>query len=336
MKQTSMRQVVGISTKHRPLTSRMSRFWRAQHFLALSAALGWTLASQAGTITIPNHSFESPAVPPTAPYASPEIDDWQKSAQPVWYDPSQNADTPWAYLMGCFYNVPFPGQFIDNCDGNQATFLFALPEAALFQDYDSVSGTNTTPTHAFDARFAVGRAYTLTAGVIGGGGGMKPGATLELGLFYRDAASNLVTVASTVITNSTDVFPTNTHFVDFQVQLPTVQETNAWAGKHIGIRLLSTTSFDLAGGYWDLDNVRLLESTAGEISLGLPALSNGQFTFAVQSVAGATFELLTTTNAVAVPSEWRSLGFFTNSTGMTNITAPATNSSRGFFRVRQL
>jgi hypothetical protein len=298
--------------------------------------LGWTLVSQGGTIAIPNYSFESPAVPPTAPYASPEIEDWQKSDQPAWYDPSQNADTPWAYLMGCFYNVPFPGQFIDNCDGNQAMFLFALPEAALFQDYDSVSGTNTTPTHALDAKFTVGRTYTLTAGVIGGGGGMKPGATLELGLYYRDTASNMVTVASTIITNSTDAFPTNTHFVDFQVQLPAVQETNAWAGNYIGIRLLSTASFDLAGGYWDLDNVRLVESTDGEISLGQPTLSSGQFTFTLQSAAGTSFELLTTTNAIAASGEWSSLGFFTNSTGMTNITAPTTNARQGYFRVRQL
>lgn len=107
----------------------------------------------AGTLDVPNNSFESPVVPPVSPYAAPDVDSWQKSAQPAWYDPAQNSDTPWIDLMGEFYNVPFPAQFIDNCDGNQAAFLFALPEAALFQDYDTVSGTNTTPSHAFNATF---------------------------------------------------------------------------------------------------------------------------------------------------------------------------------------
>ena len=53
--------------------------------------------------------------------------------------------------MGTFYNVAYPPTFIDNCDGSQAAFLFALPEVALFQDYNSIGGTNTTPSHDFDA-----------------------------------------------------------------------------------------------------------------------------------------------------------------------------------------
>ena len=100
-----------------------------------------TAGAAAATLAVPNNSFEWPEVPFVTPYASPEVEVWQKSEQPAWYDPSTNDYTPWAYLAGQFYNVPFPGQFIENCDGTQAAFLFALPEVALFQDYDSISGT---------------------------------------------------------------------------------------------------------------------------------------------------------------------------------------------------
>ena len=159
-------------------------------------------------------------VPPQYPFAIPDMDDWQKSLQPVWYDPTTNYDTPWEDLMGTFYNVPNPSTFIDNCDGVQAAFVFALPDVAVFQDYDSIGGTNTTPSHAFNATFNVNRAYTLTVGVMGGVDGTPPlyeGATLQLSLYYRDAASNMVTVAATTITNSAQLFPTNTHLVDFSV-----------------------------------------------------------------------------------------------------------------------
>ena len=32
-------------------------------------------------------------------------------------------------------------------DGRQAAFLFALPQVAIFQDYITIYGTNTTPSH---------------------------------------------------------------------------------------------------------------------------------------------------------------------------------------------
>ena len=96
---------------------------------------------------------------------------------------------------GHVLQLPYPATFIDNCDGTQAAFLFAFPDVAIFQDYDSIYGTNTTPSHAFNATFNVGSAYSLTVGVIGGVYGSPPlfeGATLQLSLYYRDAASNMV------------------------------------------------------------------------------------------------------------------------------------------------
>jgi len=285
-------------------------------------------------IDIPNGSFESPAAPQVSPYAGPDMDFWQKTPQPVWYDPSQNNDTPWAYLMGTFYNVPFPGQFIDNCDGSQASFLFALPEAGLFQDYTSIYGTNTTPSHAFDAVYTVGKSYALTVGVVGGGGGMKPGATLQLSLYYRDANSNMVTVAATSITNSSAAFPTNTHLVDYEVQVPGVQTGSPWAGKNIGIQLLSTTGFELAGGYWDLDHVRLTETVAPVLSD--LRLAQNQFTFTLLSEPGWRFDIEASTNFTASASAWTSIGTFTNTTGADSFTDTASNLEQRYYRARRL
>src|SRR4029079_9939834 len=124
------------------ITPRRWLFW-CFCSLALALIIEPSATCRAAAIPVPNGSFESPSVPAVSPYAAPDIDNWQKSPQPAWYDPAQNSNTPWTYLMGEFYNVAFPGQFIENCDGTQAAFLFALPEAALFQDYGSIYGTNT-------------------------------------------------------------------------------------------------------------------------------------------------------------------------------------------------
>jgi hypothetical protein len=44
---------------------------------------------------------------------------------------------------------------------------------------------------------------------------------------------------------------------DFSLELPTVKSGDAWEGMNIGIALRATGQ---AGGFWDLDNVRLIES----------------------------------------------------------------------------
>jgi hypothetical protein len=300
------------------------------------AWLGWLLTPlaltiHAGPVAIPNASFETPLAPREAPYAFPGMEEWQKTSQPFWYNPSDFQESPWEYLMGTFYNSTNQA-FIDNIDGEQAAFLFAVPEVGLFQDYNSLSGTNITPSHAFNATFEVGSAYDLTAGVIGGGGGMKPGATLLLGFYYRDAMSNLVMVATTSVTHSSEIFPTNTHFVDFQVHVPTVQVGDAWAGQHIGIQLLSTVSFALMGGYWDLDNVRLVKTL--EPALLNPAVTTNGFTFTVQSEPGRPFEIFTTANLLTVTSNWTSLGTFTNFTGSTTFSDSSTNWVQRYYRVQ--
>src|SRR5215831_14148988 len=224
----------------------------------------------AGTISIPNDSFESPATT----YVSINIDSWQKSPKPAWYQ--ESGGYLWTQLTGIFKNTPSnSSDHIDNCDGNQALWLFAVPEVALFQDYDSTDWQNLPPNHQFAATFTPGKSYHLTAGVIGTGGGMAQGATLELSLYYLDAATNHLIVAATTLTNDPSVFSNNTHFIDCAVDTATVKASDPWAGQHIGIQLRSTVTTNLQGGYWDLDNVRLIEGPA-LVSAGS---GNGQFTF---------------------------------------------------------
>ncbi len=288
-------------------------------------------ALQAGTIAIPNGSFESPVIP----FADTNISDWQKSPEPAWYAQSTYTNAAWETRMGTFYNLPIPSSFIDNCDGTQAAFVFALPDVAVFQDYDSIYGTNTTPSHAFDAKFNVNRAYNLTVGVIGGVyTAMHEGTTLQLSLYYRDPSSNMVTVAATTITNSVDLFPTNTHFVDFSVYVPGVRATNLWAGQNIGVQIASTVSSNLVGGYWDVDNVRLTETVLP--ALTNPGMSNSQFGFTLESQPGLRFQILAATNLSMPLSNWASLGTLTNDTGLIPFLDPAPNPNRCFYRARQL
>jgi hypothetical protein len=291
--------------------------------IALLALAAWTGPVQAGPLFLPNASFESPVVPPVSPYAIPDLDAWQKSPQPGWYEPTNNYNTPWAYLMGTFYNVPFPGVFIDNCDGSQAAFLFAFPEVALFQDCSS--------------KFNAGSAYSLAVGVIGGVDGSPPlyeGATLRLSLYYRDAASNIVTVAAITITNNTGLFPTNTHFVDFSVQVPGVLPTDPWANRTIGVQIASTVGTNLASGYWDLDNVRLTETVLPHLTN--PQITTNQFSLTVRSEPGLQFEILAHTNLSSPLSNWASLGIVTNVSGTNAFSDPATNLNRRFYTLRQL
>jgi hypothetical protein len=260
-------------------------------------------------IDVPNYSFESPDIGTNSPYAAPIFDDWVESPQPVWYVPAEFGGSPWADLAGTFYNLPnftnssgTNDSYIDNCDGVQAAFLFALPQVAIMQD--------------LDATFEVGKTYTLTVGLIGGGGGMTNGSTFELSLYYLDASSNMDIVAASTVTNTPANFPTETHFVDFQVQVPGVQLTDPWAGQNIGIQLLATPDFDNPGswgGFWDLDNVRLAETTA--LNLASPSETNGQLQFTVQSEPNAVIQILATTDLTQPAANWTSLATFTNTSG---------------------
>jgi hypothetical protein len=271
-------------------------------------------------VYVPNYSFELPNIGTNSPYAAPVLQSWQDLPQPSWYYPSNFDNTPWADLAGTFYNVPFPGEFIDNCDGVQAAFLQVLPQVGIFQD--------------INAPFNTGKAYTLTVGLIGGGGNMAVGSTFQLSLYYRDVSNNMVTVAATSVTNTAANFPTNTHLVDFQVQVPGVKATDAWAGKNIGIQLLATPdpyNPGQWGGYWDADNVRLVETTA--LNLVNPVMTGDQLQFSGQSVV---FQILATTNLNLPVTNWASLTTVTNVTGSVPFVDSTPRQGQRFYRARQL
>lgn len=284
------------------------------------------------SIAVPNNSFESP----TTFFVTLNLDSWQRTPQPDWWN--TNTSGEWDTLIGFFKNTP-PGSFdhIANCDGNQAMWLWVQPELGLFQDYDSVDWNDSAPTHAFDAKYEVGKSYKLTVGLLvggmGNGGGIQPGATVDLSLYYRDANSNRVTVAVTTITNSPLVFTNSTTLLDFSVAAPTVQSGDAWAGRNIGIMFLSTVDTNLVGGYWDLDNVRLTSSQTP--TLLSPVRTESQFQFTVQSEPGTVLEILTSTNAALTMSNWTSLGFVTNSIGTIPFIDTSANFAQRFYRARQ-
>ncbi len=212
-------------------------------------------------ISLPNGSFESP---PT-PYVSTFIDAWQETPKPADY--AEGGGFTWDDLTGIFVNTaPGAADHIGNMDGNQGAYLFAVPATGWFQDHDTVDWRNKPPTHAFDARYTVDHAYELSFGVVGGGGNMLEGVSFEAALYFRDAATNMVTVGATNVVYTHATFPTDdngvpirTNLTHFKLRIPPVKATDPWAGQYVGIRFLSTVSLDLQGGYWDVDDVRLVD-----------------------------------------------------------------------------
>lgn len=286
-----------------------------------------------GTITVPNHSFESPG----SNFVSILIDSWQKTPKPDWY--VQGGGFSWEQLTGAFKNTATNSpDHIVNCDGDQAIWLFAVPEAGLFQDYDSMDLDDTEPSHAFNAVYESGKSYDLTVGLFGGGAGrnygMLLGVTLELSLYFRDAAGNRVTVAATTITNSNELFPNNTNLVDFTVHVPTVQASDPWAGQHIGILMLSTVSSNMQGGYWDIDNVRLASTVAPTFTS--PVWTNHQFQFTLLGETGRVFDILATTNVALPPPNWLLLDTVTNTTGANTFVDTNAGFDQRFYRARQV
>jgi hypothetical protein len=186
------------------------------------------------SIPIENASFESPIVDPNGFGAVPLVDDWTE----IDVDTISSANT------GVFANTE-PNSFdhIVNADGNQLAFLGSQKGNALEQDLDAV--------------YKPGCDYCLTVGVSVSTrfppSTVEPVDTLELVFYYRDA-NDVVDIAHQTIEATGQSY---TQLQDFSVQLPMVQTGDAWAGKTIGIALRANGR---PGGFWDLDNVRLIES----------------------------------------------------------------------------
>lgn len=199
-----------------------------------------TVPASAEIISVPNGSFESPYLEMVSPYATSQIDHWQKAPVPDWWTGAGYGADQWRDSAGVFLNVPFAP--IDNMDGRQAAFMFSPPGYELFQD--------------LAATFLVGRSYHLIVGIEGGGYGMQLGVPMEIRLYYRDESGDRITVGATEAQNTNDT-GAMTSFTDHFLDIPTVADGDPWAGKPIGVQLISTSTFENAGGYWNIDNVRL-------------------------------------------------------------------------------
>jgi len=217
--------------------------------VGLMTLIAWTGAVHAQTINVPNGSFESP-MPPAGFPATPQVDVWLKSPQPPEI-PLPGGIT-WEQLAGVFPNTPSSSpDHIENVTGNQAAYMFAIPGVALFQQ--------------LNAAFTVGNSYTLSLDILGGGG-ITEGSSFLMSLYYLDGANSPVTAGATPITYTAAGFPNPTHLYEYSLTLPAVQPGDTWAGKNIGVQLLST--FGTGAGYWDVDNVRLaVVPEPGTISL---------------------------------------------------------------------
>ena len=116
------------------------------------------------------------------------------------------------------------------------------------------------------------------------------------------------------------------------MRTPTVRPGDAWAGKNLGVKILSTVAPNLAGGYWDIDKARIGLWRDPVLE---PGKSGSSFIVQLQSEPGLVFEILSSTNLLAAPETWTASGVITNATGrglLTNeIRAPME-----FFRARQL
>jgi hypothetical protein len=186
------------------------------------------------SIPIENASFEAPSIDPNAFPAVPLVDNWLES----------DLDTVASSNTGVFANTP-PGSpdHQVNADANQLAFLGSQRGNALEQDLTAV--------------YQAGCSYRLTVAV---GVSMRfppssiePVDTIEIVLYYLAEDEPVDIVRQTVEAEGVS----STQLQDFSVYLSTVQPDDAWAGKNIGVVIRAAGA---AGGFWDLDNVRLAES----------------------------------------------------------------------------
>ena len=195
------------------------------------------------SIPIENASFEAPLIDPNNAFgAVPYVDGWTE----IDIDPeglSRNT--------GVFANTTKVSEdHIVNADGSQLAFLGSQQGNALEQDLDAV--------------YKAGCGYRLTIGVSVSGrfppAAAEPVDTLELVLYYRDA-NDVVDIAHKTVEATGQSY---TILQDFSLELPTVQAADDWAGMNIGIALRAAGQ---PGGFWDLDNVRLIESAPVSIPI---------------------------------------------------------------------
>jgi hypothetical protein len=100
------------------------------------------------------------------------------------------------------------------------------------------------------------------------------------------------------------------------------------------VQVLSTVAPELAGGYWDLDNVRLV-STKGP-ALANPRVGPEGFEFTVESEPGLRFEILSAADAALPVSAWTVAGTVTNATGAAVFVDAQGGTGTRYYQARQV
>ncbi|HOK65941.1 MAG TPA: hypothetical protein PK054_01070 [Anaerohalosphaeraceae bacterium] len=192
-------------------------------------------AAQGASLFVANHSFEIPIIDPVQNpfYAIPIAPFWTE----LDLDPLYSSNT--GTFLNTEPNSP-AGDHIFNADGAQLAFLNTASGNAFLQTLASV--------------FQVGRSYRLLVDVCPSTRfpprAEEPMDYLSIGFYAGADANDFHTVlvpGSAIVRN---------HLRTFTLYLPTVQESDPWAGKAVGIALRAVGQ---GGGYWDLDNVRVYE-----------------------------------------------------------------------------
>ena len=208
------------------------------HIIRLSVLVllvSWAATpTRSASIPIENASFEALVVDPNGFGAVPLVDGWTEI----------DIDTLFSANTGVFANTD-PNSFdhIVNADGSQLAFLGSQTGNGLEQDLDAV--------------YKAGCEYRLTVGVSVSSrfppAAAEPVDTLEMVFYYRDA-NDVVDIAQQTVQATGQSY---TQLQDFSLELAKVQSGDAWAGMNIGVALRAAGQ---PGGFWDLDNVRLIET----------------------------------------------------------------------------
>jgi hypothetical protein len=269
-------------------------------------------------VQVPNFSFENPTVPAGVP-ASPVFNNWQKFPKPAYWD--EGTMGAWDNLTGIFPNpgADQPGH-IDNIDRNQAAYLFATPGSGIYQDLTT--------------RYELDQTYTITAGIIGSTAIPPTNNTpITIALYYRDAESNMVTVASKTVAFNTENFPNATRMVDFAATSRTVSSLAPWLGKNIGVYVASAAGFDQAGGVWDVDNIRITVDQGVRLSI---ARQGADLRISWETEAGVQYQLMKADRVSSAPGDYTFAPFGNTVAGTGGVvftTVPMTDTM-AFFEVR--
>lgn len=217
----------------------------------VAAALLSASAAMAGSINVPNGSFEAPSA--ATPYGvSTAISNWTTYGDFPFDTGAGAASTG----TGIFPNVnPDLSVNFSNADQSQVAFIFTK---------SGISTSRDGLEQILPDTFAAGKSYTLQIDL--GLAGANPGATepFTFNLFYYDPANPTTrnVVGGRTIYNDATTPLSKTLLTTLQASTATLSAGDPAIGKQIGIEIFTALGSDAtvtAGKQYDFDNVRVNE-----------------------------------------------------------------------------